>query len=481
MAVSQEELPTKELRDLRRRFKKGYELERTRGNHFRVRSPRGELVEYHGKAVRLNANPQAINSIEHDLNAAGVLRAAARKPRRLSEKELERSRKGIEAMRESQRAATLRRRELSKQLAARMQPWMKKIGAETPGVMHDLARSLYQQANGTFPSVEAARHAIANVLDGEGVKDESRQALEFFSARFEHETDPLLLYVELAREARGIEVSYTTGKEWPFTMKLLDVAKCFADPAYQRPPGQRFVREMVLHFDERKVGSIQVSAREDETFAILDGQTRHTAVRLVGKQRIWAAVYEGMTLADEAQFFWEVNHNRKNVHAYYGFKARVLSGDPKAVTINALVEQVGLRVSPNTDWKNGGISAVKALEDAYDLPTELRENALEPTLTRLARWKGLKNSTAAELIRGFGRFYAAYGDEEIVHLDFEQLLDEFGPSVVLVRAADEAERAGRIKHGASSTGISLAKALVAIHNTGLPRGQRLDLRRLPYA
>lgn len=384
-------------------------------------------------------------------------------------------------MRESHRAQIRRRRELSKQLAERMNPWLKTIGASTPGVMHDLARALHQQANGVFPNPESAQHAIRNVLAGQGVKDESREALEFFSARFEKEADPLLLYVELAREARGIQVEPATGKEWPFTMRLLEVEKCFADPAYQRPPGQRFVREIVLHFDERKVGSIQVSARDDGRYAILDGQTRHTAVTLIGKQRLWGAVYEGMDLAAEAKFFWEVNHDRKNVHIYYGFRARVLSGEPKAVAINEIVARAGLHVAPNTDWKTGGVSAVKALEQAYDQPSEIREDPLTPTLTRLARWKGMRNSTSAELVRGFARFYAAYGDEEIVHLDFEQLLDEMGPNVVLARARDEAERAGRTTKGSNSVGVSLAKALVAIHNTGQPRGARLDVKRLPYA
>lgn len=477
MVVSKDELPTKELRDLADQMKRGYTLERTSAGHFRVRNPQGGLVQLKGKNLRVAASVRNISSVEADFKSAGVLRGE-RKPRRLSEKEKERSRKGIEAMRESQRAAILRRRELSLQLRERMQPWMKTIGASTPGVLHDLARALHQQANGVFVNAESASHAIRNVLAGEGVKDESREALEFFSARFEREAEPLLLYVELAREARGIEVTPTSGKEWPFTMRLVEVEKCFADPAYQRPPGQRFVREMVLHFDERKVGSIQVSARDDDSYAILDGQTRHTAVTLVGKQRLWAAVYEGMDLAAEARFFWAVNHDRKNVHIYYGFRARVLSGEPKAIAIKAIVEQAGLHISPNTDWKTGGVAAIRALEQAYDQPSQIREDTLTPTLTRLARWKGMRNSTNAELVRGFARFYAAYGDEEIVHLDFEQLLDEFGPNVVLSRARDEAERAGKVTKGSNTTGLSLAKALVAIHNSGQPREQRLDLKRL---
>lgn len=479
MAAVKEELPTKELRELTRRLKRGYKLERTSAGHFRVRNRQDELVQWKGKNLTLNRNAKNLDAMEEALQGSGAL-SGTKKPQRLTPEQQERRQRGIEAMRETQRKAIARRRQASLELRKRMQPWLKQIGSETPGVIWDLARYLHKTNNGVFASQESAQHAIRNVLEGQGVKDESVEALARLSERFEADPEPLALYIDIAREARGIEATPSTGKEWPFMMKLVDVEACFPDFEYQRPAPERFAREIVLHFDERKVGSIQVSEREDGRFAILDGQTRWRAVRVVGKNRIWASVYEGMTLADEARFFYEVNHDRKSIHPYYGFRARVLSGEAKAVEINKIVEDAGLRVAPNTDWARGGIAAVRALEEAYDQPSEIREDPLTPTTERLGRWKGMKNSTAAELIRGFGRFYAAYSDEEIDEAHFGDLLGELGPSVVLARARDEAERAGRKKQGSSSSGLSLAKALVSIHNGGLARNQRLDVQRLGY-
>lgn len=478
--VSKEELPSKELRDLAEKMKRGYTLERTSGNHFRVRNPQGELVQFKDKNLRVTSSVRNMNSVEADFKSAGVLKAPP-KPKRMTQARREASQRGIEAMQASQRSRVRERRAQSVELRSRMQPWMKAIGADTPGVLWDLARYLHKTSNGAYASVESAVSALKNVREGQGIKDETRAPIDELSRRFETEAEPLMLYVEVAREARGIEPVPASGKEWPFTMKLVDVAACFVDK-YQRPVRERIVRDRVLHFDERKVAAILVSARADETFAILDGQTRWRVCEIIGKKRIWAAVFEGMTVADEARFFYEVNHDRLAVHPYYGFLARVLGGDKKAVEINQIVERTGFRIAPNTDWARGGIAAVSALERAYDQPSDVREDPLTPALERMSRWKGMKNSTGAELIRGFGRFYAAFSDEEIDETHLGELLDSFGPAPVLARSRDMAERAGRLKHvGSASSGVHLAKALVEIHNTGKPRGERLDVNRIPYA
>jgi len=468
-----QELQSKTLRALARRLKPGYELERTRANHFRLRDPDGELVQWKGKNLTLNQNEQHEDAMTEQLEAVGALKPAGKQARERKQQSSSR-----EAYRETQRQATLRRQELSAALRDRMQPWLQKIGGDTPGVTFDLARYLHANSNGAFSSPESATSAIRNIQSGQGVKDETRQPIEQLSARFEAEEEPLLLYLDLAREVRGIEAPTTSVKEWPFTMKLVDVDACFPDMEYQRPVTDHGVREIVLAFDERKVGSVQVSAREDGRFAILDGQRRWRAVQVIGKKRLWAAVYDGMNLADEARFFYELNHDRKQIHPYYGFRARVLAGEPKIVEIDRMVREVGLKISSTTDWAKGQIAAVAALEMAYDQPSDVREDTLGPGLRMMGIWKGQRQSTANELIRGFGRFYAAFGDDEIQQPHFDELLKELGPGLVLARAREEADKAGRVKQGSSSTGVMCGRALVLIHNTGLPREQRLTVTRI---
>lgn len=486
MASRAKELPS-HLGDVQRRLKRGYHVERTsgKGGHFRVVNPEGEYVanETTGRALTLSGQPgaRAVQRMEAELRAADVL-----KPKRRPSKPSPSSRRGIEAMRQANRAAQVERREKAMALRKRMTPWMKTIGYETPGVVWDLARYLHQTSDGVFPTPESAVHTIRNVMSGNGVRDETREALELLSAEFEAEPEPLALYVDIARQARGIDTSEAmgeaalpSGREWPFTVKLIEIDACFADLTYQRPVGERFVREIVLNFDERLVGTIQVSARADGRFAILDGQTRWKAMQLVGKRRCWAAIYEGLDEAAEARFFYRVNKHRKGVHSFYGFRARVLSGEEKAVRIQRLVEQAGLKISPNTSGETSDVAAVSALEWVYDLDSPHREDTLSPVLRVMGTtWAGLKRSTDAELMRGLGRFYAAYGDDEIVEQPsdrFQDLLVGIGPQLLIQRARDVA---GTVVHNRAATGLAMAKAIVALHNTGLGRAARLDAARL---
>ena len=484
MTVVVDELP-QEVRDLVSQFKQGYRVERVRGGKLHV-IRRGRTVQWKGKALEIHANGHHAEETEKQLRQTGVLKGSVPPSKQSGSED---SLRGIEIMRTRQQEATLARRQASIELRDRMKPWLRKIGADSPGVMWDIARYLHQTSNGVYPSPESALHALKNVLDGQGIQDESRAMVDTLSRRFEEDPEPLALYIDIAREARGldsVEVA-TGGKEWPFSMKLVDISACFADLAsddnptgYQRPVPPPFVRELVLRYDERKVGSIQVSARADERFAILDGQTRHRASEIVGKERIWAAVYEGMSLADEAKFFWDVNHDRKNVHPFYGFRARLLSGEQKIIEINRIVEAAGLRVSPNTDSTHGGIAAVASLEFVYDLKSDVREDNLTPALEPLGSiWKGLQRSVDSELIRGLGRFYAVYSDEEIGDPErFWDMLRAQTPLTLINRAREQVFTTGGSTIGSKSSGMPMARALVEVHNAGLGRGQRLDASRL---
>ena len=485
MPLRTKDLPS-HLADVQRRLKPGYELERTGGGHYRVLDPEGHYVEYQGKNLTLTGTGRsdAVVRMESALTASGVLKEKT--PRQRTRKPPDEAKKrGIEVIREG----IARRRDAANELRDRMQPWMTAIGASTPGVMWDLGRYLHSHSNGTFRNPESAAHALRNLLAGNGVKDASREAISRLSERFEAESEPMALYVEIAREVRGVETSgalgelvIPAGQEWPFTVKLIPVAACFADERYQRPPSETFVRDLVLNFDERLVGTIEVSARsgaEDGRFAILDGQTRWRAMQLVGKKRCYAAIYNEMDLAAEARFFYRVNKHRKNVHPYYGFRARVLSGEPKAVAIEHLVHLYGLKVTTHTGGSdNRGIAAVAALEFAYDFPSPHREDTLSPVLRVMGQtWTGLKKSTDAELLRGLARFYATYGDHEIVDSErnprFQDALLGIGPQLLIARARD----VGAARHRAA-TGFAMAKAIVGVHNQGLGRMERLDVTRL---
>lgn len=85
-----------------------------------------------------------------------------------------------------------------------------------------------------------------------------------------------------------------TAPAGPYVLPLR-AAALFSDPAYQRDVDERRVTKMAGEFDPRLLGVLEVSARDDSRFAILDGQHRHAlALRVQGDDAVLVCqVYEG--------------------------------------------------------------------------------------------------------------------------------------------------------------------------------------------
>jgi len=104
----------------------------------------------------------------------------------------------------------------------------------------------------------------------------------------------------------------------------------------------------------------------------------------------------------------------------------------------------------------------------------VRPDCLTPTLNVIFRnWFGRKDSLGVHVLKGLGRVFRMWGDEEIQWQHWEEQLAALGPTMVL-GMADDLHHNVRGNQRTKSIGVSLA--LVDIHNRGLPRGQRLDPR-----
>src|SRR5262245_33102389 len=92
-------------------------------------------------------------------------------------------------------------------------------------------------------------------------------------------------------------------EEWPFEVKLLPLDRLLVDDTYQRPPHKKFIADNVEAFDETLVGTIDVSERRNG-YAILDGQQRYLMMQQVRKAACYCSVYTGMSVPEEAAFFY---------------------------------------------------------------------------------------------------------------------------------------------------------------------------------
>ena len=256
--------------------------------------------------------------------------------------------------------------------------------------------------------------------------------------------------------------------EWPFAVELLSLDDLLVDLKYQRPPQEVFVAKLIAEFDESLVGVLDVAERKNGTHAILDGAQRYQAL-LKHKQSAWCAVYKGMSLAQEAMFFYMKNRNRRSVHPFYQFRALMVTGHKPSLAINRIVEAEGYRLGIGSG-QDDILQAVRAVEDAYNMSSLARGESLSPALRIMrACFYGRKAGKEGELIRGLGRFFQNFEDDLI---DLPWLIDQLAghnPQTLLGRADDKAATT-RPWH---SRAYWMAKDICEIYNRGRKSGKRL--------
>lgn len=217
----------------------------------------------------------------------------------------------------------------------------------------------------------------------------------------------------------------------------LPAKRLFADSTYQRDLDELRVQRMVDDFDPTLLGVIEVSARTDGRFAILDGQHRwaaakeaHPDVHVKSGVHLVCQVHRGLTVEEEARVFYEIDMRRKVLSGWDRWKARRGSGDPVVLAVEAIVHEHGLRIDPAP--KDGVIAATKALEVVYDAGGEA---LLNNALFVLGRAYGqIRDAYDGTMIQGAALVLDAYDRDE---LDVDRLcaqLQKMPPRQVKARA-----------------------------------------------
>lgn len=264
--------------------------------------------------------------------------------------------------------------------------------------------------------------------------------------------------------------------EWPFEVELLDLSELIVDHTYQRPVEERFVKGMAAHFDETLVGCLDVSDRRDGTYAILDGQQRYESMKVVGKTTCFASTFTDMTIQDEAGFFFRKNRDRRAMKGYFGFRARVIAGEPTANEIEEAVRTAGFSLGPSSDHTDV-IGAVLACEQAWAIRSDVRRDCLTPALRTLgAAWRGREFSLRGPMIGGFARFWKAFADDEVEwDVLISSLQGEIGGPSNLLGLGRERQVAGP-KGGLTR---SIAGVIAWGYNRALPEtAEPLDVERI---
>lgn len=115
--------------------------------------------------------------------------------------------------------------------------------------------------------------------------------------------------------------------------------------AYQRELTASRVAKIVGKFDPAKLGVLLVNQRGNGSYAILDGQHRLAALRIVGVPEVRCIALKGLSPEEEVDYFRFQNENTRALTAYDLFNAGVCAKDVHFVTLNYLLKLYGFSVS----------------------------------------------------------------------------------------------------------------------------------------
>lgn len=167
------------------------------------------------------------------------------------------------------------------------------------------------------------------------------------------------------------------------------------DRRAQRALDPRRVVAMVTDFRPAAFGVPAVSAHQDGTITVIDGQHRFAALCEMGRGSLGVdcQVYEGLTLAEEALMFRHLNDS-KNLTPSDLFRISVTSGDPVAVAANKALELRGWTAERG---KRNTMSAVSTFAVYWERHPESARRAIE---VLSGAWGPTTVSSSATAIKG---------------------------------------------------------------------------------
>lgn len=204
--------------------------------------------------------------------------------------------------------------------------------------------------------------------------------------------------------------------------------------------------------------------RDGRDLWVIDGQHRKVALENLGlgDWPVLCDVYEGCTFAEACDLFLGIN-NGLVVRPFDKFDKGVKAGYEECVETAKIVEQAGLRISPQAG--DGKVICVAACTEVYRMD---RGPALEKSLLwSTSAWGHTAQAVEGHLVKGLGLVAARFPNGELDNAALVLKLSKFsgGPGGILGRAKAQRDIKGR------SVGHNVGQVVIDIYNKGRRNGQ----------
>jgi hypothetical protein len=207
----------------------------------------------------------------------------------------------------------------------------------------------------------------------------------------------------------------------PYVLAI-PVTDVFVDHSYQRPLDRKRAEHMAATFDQRLLGIIEVSDRgegQHPRYAVIEGQHRWAALTLrEPRGAVAARVHTGLTLAEKARLFHDIDTHRRRLSTWDRWKARRAQREAAVTAIEATAARIGLRVDDAP--KDGNVRCTSTLEK---IARSRGGHALLKDSLQLLHdtWGQQQAVYDAALVAGTALFLDEFGDQET--FECEHLVD----------------------------------------------------------
>ena len=207
---------------------------------------------------------------------------------------------------------------------------------------------------------------------------------------------------------------------------LIPVTEMFVDTTYQRLV-QAKAPKIAKEWDDKKCKMLELSYRADlDKYAIIDGQNRWTASKMIGITHLNCQIYENLTIEEEAKIFAEQNDNVTRIASADKFKSLLIMGDEACLQIKSLCDEFGISIRKtygdtlNKIRKNlNGIESAKRIVKQYGIES-LRWIF---TVIEKSGWDLTARSYSYKSLQILLDFYLSCYKKETFNIDTEKLIN----------------------------------------------------------
>lgn len=193
-----------------------------------------------------------------------------------------------------------------------------------------------------------------------------------------------------------------------YEMEHIPLNSLKIDRSYQRELNHDRVKRMVKTFSPALVLPFAVNMRTNGELFTVDGQHRTAMLVALGKgdAEVPCALYYGLTIAEEAWLFDELNKRQAKLTPLQQFRGGVAAGDAVAMAINQAAEDAGFVINPDRRGREG--SNIPAVASLKHVRSQYGMGGLAKTLHLIAATWGTEHGPSGDIIKHVADFIYRY-------------------------------------------------------------------------